>query len=66
MRTRKHVSRKEIRKMRIGQTRIFTFDDKKKITSAIQNIRQMQKEEGSEFDMKADYDSSSVSFTRIK
>lgn len=60
------VSRKELRNMRIGQTRIFTLVNKKKITSAQKNIYQMCKEEDLEFEVKPDYDSSSVSITRIK
>lgn len=60
------VSRKDLRNMRVGQTRIFTLADKKKITSAKQNIYQMCQEEDLEFDVKPDYDASSVSITRVK
>ena len=43
-----------------------TLADKKKITSAKQNIYQMCQEEDLEFDVKPDYDASSVSITRVK
>ena len=60
------VTRKDLRNMRVGQTRIFTLADKKKITSAKQNIYQLQREEDLEFDVKPDFDASAVSVTRVK
>ena len=60
------VTRKDLRNMRVGQTRIFTLADKKKITSAKQNIYQLQREEDLEFDVKPDFDASTVSVTRVK
>ena len=60
------VSRQELRDMRVGQTRIFTLADKKKISSAKQNIYQMCQEEDLKFDVKPDYEASAVSITRIK
>ncbi len=60
------VTRKELREMRIGQTRIFTLADKKKLTSARVQANQLKKEEDLEFDVKPDYESSSVSITRVK
>lgn len=60
------VSRDDVRDMRVGQTRIFTLADRKKITSATQNIYQLQRESGLRFRIKPDYDASSVSITRIK
>ena len=52
--------------MRVGQTRIFTLADKKKISSARQQAFQLKKEEGLEFTVKSDYGSDAVSITRTK
>jgi hypothetical protein len=59
------VTRQELRDMRIGQTRIFTLLDAKKVTSARVTCTQMKQEEGLEFTVKPDYLSKSVSITRI-
>lgn len=60
------VSRKDLRNLRIGQTRIFTLADKKKISSARVQANQLKNEEELEFMVKPDYETSSVSITRIK
>ena len=60
------VSRRELRDMRVGQTRIFTLADKKKIQSARVQAHQLRNEEEMDFEVKADYTSSSVSITRMK
>lgn len=60
------VSRKELRDMRVGQTRIFTLADKKKIQSARVQAQQLKNEEEMNFEVKADYTSASVSITRTK
>ena len=60
------VSRRELREIRIGQTRIFTLADKKKITSAKQQAYQLKQEEDLEFDVKPDFEASAVSITRIR
>ena len=60
------VTRQDLRNMRVGQTRIFTLADKKKITSARVQANQLKLEEDLEFDVKPDFDASSVSITRIK
>ena len=60
------VSRRELRDMRVGQTRIFTLADKKKIQSARVQAQQLKNEEEMDFEVKADYTSSSVSITRMK
>lgn len=52
--------------MRIGQTRIFTLQDRKKVTSARVQANALKNEEGLEFEVKADYMSASVSITRTK
>lgn len=60
------VSRQELRDIRVGQTRIFTLADKKKITSVRVQTQQLKNEEDLVFDVKTDYASSSVSITRMK
>lgn len=52
--------------MRIGQTRIFTLAERKKITSARVTAGQLKNEEGLEFEVRPDYTTASVSITRIK
>lgn len=60
------VSRVELRQMKIGQTRIFQLTDRKKITSARVQATQLGLEEDMKFSVKTDYQSSSVSITRLK
>lgn len=60
------VTRQDLRNMRVGQTRIFTLSDKKKITSARVQANQLKQEEDLEFDVKPDFDASAVSITRVK
>lgn len=60
------VTRQDLRNMRVGQTRIFTLADKKKITSARVQASQLKQEEDLEFDVKPDFDASAVSITRVK
>ena len=60
------VTRQELRDMHIGQTRIITLAEKKKIESARQTILQVSREEDLEFTFKPDYAASAVSITRIK
>lgn len=60
------VSRQELRKMYIGQTRIFTLNDRKKISSARVTATHMKHEEGLEFTVRPDWEASAVSITRIK
>ena len=60
------VSRQELREIRVGQTRIFTLTDKKKIMSARVQAQQLKNEENLDFEVKADYTASSVSITRTK
>jgi len=60
------VTRKDLRDMRVGQTRIFTLADKKKIASARVQANQLKNEEDLGFEVKADYSSASVSVTRTK
>jgi len=60
------VTRQDLRNMRVGQTRIFTLSDKKKITSARVQANQLKQEEDLEFDVKPDFEASAVSITRIR
>ena len=60
------VTRQELREMRIGQTRIITLEDPKKIPSARITCLQMKQEEGLEFTFKPDYEAKVVSITRTK
>ena len=52
--------------MHIGQTRIITLADPKKIPSARQTCLQLKQEEGLEFTLKPDFEARAVSITRIK
>lgn len=60
------VTRQEMRGMRVGQTRIFTLANKKKIMSVRVQANQLKNEEELKFEVKADYTASSVSVTRVK
>lgn len=60
------VSKKDMREMRVGQTRIFTLADKGKIASARVQATALKNEEDLEFQVRADYEASSVSITRVK
>jgi|GEM_PF-3057723 len=59
------VTRQELRDMHIGQTRIFTLTNRKKISSARVTCQQLKNEEMLEFSFKPDWNSSSVSITRL-
>ena len=60
------VTRQELRDMHIGQTRIFTLMEEKKISSARVTAQQMKNEKEGEWLVKPDYDACAVSVTRIK
>lgn len=60
------VTRQELREMSIGQTRIFSLSDAKKIASARVTAHQMKDEEGKEYSVKMDYQAKCVSITRKK
>ena len=66
MQPQKTVSKKEMRAMRVGQTRIFTLADRKKIKSVRVQANALKNEESLEFEVNADYASSAVSITRKK
>ncbi len=60
------VTRQELRDMHIGQTRIFTLKEEKKISSAKVTAHQMKNEKEGEWLVKPDYDACAVSITRLK
>jgi len=60
------VTRQELRDMHIGQTRIFTLMEEKKISSARVTAQQMKNEKEGEWLVKPDYDACAVSITRVK
>ena len=60
------VTRNELREMNVGQTRIFTLEDRRKINSARVTAQQLKNEEGLEFEVRQDWESSSVCIKRIK
>lgn len=60
------VTRQELRDMRIGQTRIFTLINGKKISSARVTAQQLKDEGEGEWQVKPDYSACAVSVTRVK
>ena len=60
------VTRQELRDMHIGQTRIFTLFDRKKVTSARITAQQLKNEGDGEWIFKPDYEACAASITRIK
>lgn len=61
----KKVTRKELREMHIGQTRIFFLTEPKKVTSARVTAQQLKDENEGEWSVKPDYKACAVSITRI-
>lgn len=59
------VTRQELREMHIGQTRIITLTDPKKVTSAKVTANQLKNEKEGEWVVKPDYEACAVSITRI-
>ena len=60
------VTRQELRDMHVGQTRIFTLKEEKKISSARVTAQQMKNEKEGEWLGKPDYEACAVSITRVK
>ena len=60
------VTRKEVRDIQIGQTRVFNLATPKKVTSARVTCRQMMLEEGTEYIIRLDYKAVSITITRIR
>ena len=59
------VTRQELREMHVGQTRIFTLLERKKLTSARVTAQQLKDEGDGEWQVKPDYEACAVSITRI-
>ena len=62
----KKVTRQELRDMHVGQTRIFTLLERKKITSARVTAKQLKDEGDGEWQVKPDYDACAVSISRVR
>ena len=60
------VTRQELRDMHIGQTRIFTLVDAKKVSAARVTCTQLKQEEKLEFLCKQYFNANAVSITRVK
>ena len=60
------VTRQELREMHIGQTRIFTLKDPKRVSSARVTCTQLKQEEKLEFLCKQDFEANAVSITRLR
>ena len=60
------VTKEELREMRIGQTRIITLTDRRKLNSARVTAQHVKNEEGLEFTCKLDYEACAISITRTK
>ena len=60
------VTRKELLEMHIGQTRIFTLMEEKKLQSVATTLNQLKNEKKGEWTHRKDYDTCAVSVTRVK
>jgi hypothetical protein len=60
------VSREELLEMHIGQTRIFTLTNPTKLQSAATQCNQLKNEQKGMWTIKRDYESCSISITRVK
>ena len=59
------VTRKELEEMRVGTTRIFSLSEPGKLQAAAVTCNQLKKERRGKYECKKDYESMSVSITRI-
>lgn len=66
MERQEKVTRKELRAMHIGQTRIINLAHPNKVASARVTCRQMRLEYGLEFEAKPDYVNWAICITRKK
>ena len=60
------VTRKELEEMRVGSTRVFQLIEPTKLQSVASTATQMKNERKGEWTVRKDYESISVSVTRIK
>jgi hypothetical protein len=60
------VTRKELEEMRVGSTRVFQLTEPSKLQSVATTCTQMKNERRGEWKVGKDYESISVSVTRVK
>jgi hypothetical protein len=60
------VTRKELEEMRVGSTRVFQLIEPSKLQAVASTATQMKNERKGEWTVRKDYESISVSVTRIK
>ena len=64
--TQEKVTRKELEDMRVGSTRIFTLTEPGKLQAVATTCNQLKNERRGEWSVRKDYESVSVSVTRLK
>ena len=64
--TQEKVTRKELEDMRVGSTRIFTLTEPSKLQAVATTCNQLKNERRGEWSVRKDYESVSVSVTRLK
>jgi hypothetical protein len=60
------VTRKELEEMRVGSTRVFQLNEPTKLQSVATTCTQLKNERRGEWKVGKDYESVSVSVTRLK
>ena len=60
------VTQKELEEMRVGSTRIFALTEPGKLSSVATMCTRMKNERRGEWSVRKDYESVSVSVTRVK
>ena len=60
------VTRKELKDMRVGSTRIFLLTEPEKLQSVATTANQLKNEMAGEWSVRKDYEKVAVSVTRIK
>lgn len=66
MAAQEKVTREELERMHIGQTRIFTLNDRSKLQSVATTLTQLKNERRGEWTHKKDYEACAVSVTRVR
>ena len=66
MEVQEKMTRKELRAMHIGQTRIIQLKQRSKIESARVTATHLKNQEGLEFELQADWKASALSIKRVK
>ena len=60
------VTQKELEDMRVGSTRVFTLPEPAKLSSVATMCTRMKNERRGEWSVRKDYESMTVSVTRVK